>query len=219
MNPSRDLRRLERTGQRKLRVFRIRSVGIRRPGLISSADSAVDAMAAMLCINLLNFWSNWVRAYFISCVTGARSGDRRFLSNKSNLATVDEAIEFAILLFRKNAAPTGSGAWRIVDEPAWFDERVILKCSQCVGLSNYAKIAASFSFGFGVFRELRIFRNYFAHRNRDRFEEAMALAPSFLIGGATKPAEIVRAVSPGESVSTLERWIDELDHTISSLCG
>jgi hypothetical protein len=66
---------------------------------------------------------------------------------------------------------------------------------------------------------LRTVRNYYAHRSEPLRREAVALGPTYLVGRARKPAEILLFVEPTRTVSVLERWILDIQRLASLLCA
>src|SRR5450759_5265777 len=68
MNPSRDLASLHRANERRLQ--RLQS---ELQNLDKLDDQQRDRVAARICIESLNQWSNFSRAFYVSCVDGART--------------------------------------------------------------------------------------------------------------------------------------------------
>jgi len=180
----------------------------------------LEAEIAFLCIDLLNTWTNASKYYLISALLGARlisgsqvrAGQASFFSNES------DALGYIIQLFRPRAAPSSTGEWDRRDEPTWHEPRVFREVAKAAALSNMAEIDSAFSTGYRVFMDLPVFRNYFAHRNLETRRAAMNLGPSYGVGTTQKPSEVLRHTPPGESLSVLEAWVNDLAFTLEFLC-
>ena len=70
-----------------------------------------------------------------------------------------------------------------------------------------------------VLFKLRTFRNYYAHRSEPLRNDALSIGPSYLIGNARNPSEILLFVEPMHTVSVLERWILEIGRLAGALCA
>lgn len=66
---------------------------------------------------------------------------------------------------------------------------------------------------------LRTVRNYYAHRSEPLKRDALALGPTYLVGRAQKPSDILLFVEPTRSISVLERWILDVRRLVSALCA
>lgn len=123
-------------------------------------------------------------------------------------------------MFKKQAIPLSSGDWDTRDEPAWHDSNTIIKIASYYSFSNKNDINTAFSFGFTAHKNLVVFRNYYAHRNRGTKQKAQNIASQYGIRTNQHPTEILLDYPlsyPG--ISLLEIWRGELEQTISLLCS
>lgn len=182
-----------------------------------------ELLISPLVINTLNSWSLFIRTYFISCSLGARSNNGIHVTSSINIpkqTSIDNVIGLAVTLFKKNAQPSSSGHWDTRDEPKWHDSNTIIKAASHYKFSNTNDINTAFSFGFTAHKNLVVFRNYYAHRNRGTKQKAQNIAAQYGIRTNQHPTEILLdypLTSP--SVSLLETWRGEFEQTISLLCS
>src|ERR1022692_4160879 len=125
-----------------------------QPFLVSRISSDREAVVTYAAIECLNAWSNFVRAYYLSCAIGTttESGDK--VTPSIPILTCTDAIGIAITVFRPYASATASGRWLRRDEPTWHDPNTLLRLSARLGFSNLADIQAGMSAGFRVFADL-----------------------------------------------------------------
>jgi len=168
-------------------------------------------------IEVHNSWSNFVRAYYLSCVMSARA-----ISGESvtcvDMFVRSDPIGYAVHLFNPKACPTSEGNWRHRTEPPWHDPYVLTTLATVLPLSNEADVRAAFSIGSRVFIDLPVFRNYFAHRNQASERAARDLAILNSIPGQPSPAEILIATPLSRPQSLFLDWLDDLMFTASYLC-
>lgn len=181
-----------------------------------------ELLISPLVINSLNTWSLFIRTYYICCLLGARRSNGIYVSphSISKPTSINQAIGLAIPLFNRKAAPSSSGSWDTRDEPKWYDSNTIIKISEHYDFSNSSDIKTAFSFGFTAHKNLVVFRNYYAHRNRGTKQKAQNIAAQHGIRTNQHPTEILLdypLLSP--SVSLIETWRGELAQTISLLCS
>src|SRR5205823_2817708 len=134
-------------------------------------------------IELLNTWTNFVRSFYLSCCLNAkpefspRIGVTGLPLRTAEVLAIDTAIQITKpSLYLKH---TPGAPWSRRDEPSWHDPRTLLKLSQSLGFSNEADIQAAVSINPRVLLDLPVFRNFFAHRNRDTFLSAQRLASHY----------------------------------------
>ena len=213
MTPLRRLRRLERSAVHQLERLRV----ILATALQSTDYRARDRIASHVAIELLNCWTNFARAYYLSCVVEARRshGGRIAVSRKCAGWAFRDALANSIALI-KGWQPQQTFTRR--DEPAWHDPNNLLTLLGDIGATNLPTAQAALSAGQTVFRDLPAFRNYFGHRNESTRLSAMRLAAGHGIPGPKSPAEIVLARAIGRPQPILADWLDEVRFTIEMLC-
>ena len=215
------LKDLDRHAQKKLFRFG-RRVRLLRLGHDDGAR-ALDVHqreieVSALVVNLLSFWSNWSRAFYLSGALGAVSASGASVSSTLNIASEHDALTVAITGRLTPSRPPPS-VWPSSREPRWHLPDRLLQAVADVRLTTAATLAIYLSSAPQSLNHLRIMRNYFSHRNEQLMREAIALGPTYLVGRATKPSEILLFVEPGRTVSVLERWILDVARLTSALCA
>jgi len=171
----------------------------------------------MSAIDILNTWSNFVRAYYFSCLIDCRGRSGGRVSAGRRMVRSDP-LGFAITLFRPSARPNSFGGWHRRDEPAWHDPYTLTHLAQQLSLSNEPDIRAAFSIGSRVFSDLPVFRNYFAHRNENSLRAVVNLAALNGVATRQRPWEMLVAVPLTRPQSLLLDWVDDLLFTAEYLC-
>ena len=175
----RNLQRLEQNAKRTIQR------SCRQLASISSSTSAFAREERMTyaVINLLNSWSNFQRTYFICCLLGAKSANQGSVtSNQTGLVvTTNDAIGKAIGHFYPTKTPRNSGLWDTRDEPTWHDSNTLLRLATVYTFSNESHIQTAFTLGFTAHKNLVVFRNYYAHKNRGTQSKAQAIAAQYLL--------------------------------------
>jgi hypothetical protein len=218
----RSVRRLQRLADyadwrfRHLEEFAARLRGSRpRVG-----DGVTERGGARLCIELQSYWSNWSRAYYLSCAVGCRSIAGNPISSASGQPLTEfQALALAVRFFRGNANPLPNGLFPGHLEPKWFDPNVLINVANAARLTNFAAIQSAFTNGADVFADLRQMRNYFAHRCEQLHTEALQLAPKYLVGNPKHPAEIIWHVGSSNLVSVIEGWVSHVRQVALFLCA
>lgn len=178
----------------------------------------VEVEASAITIDLQNTWANACKWYVVSCMLGACTKSGARVTCFRGFQHEDDVIRFAITTLKPWIKIAASGNWRPSDEPAWHMPRPVLTLAAAAQLSNTVDLQNIFSAGFSVFDDLPMFRNYYAHRNRDTRARAMSLAPRY--GGSvfSKPSEVLLSIPLNRPASVLEEWIDEVRLTLNSMC-
>ncbi len=136
----------------------------------------VETTMTYVTVQFLNLWSNFVRAYFLSCMLGARRESGPSVAVLHSGLMYHDALGIAVHVFKPAATPMGGGGWDRRDEPRWHDTHWILTLAANETFSNVGDIRAALSIGTRVFIDLPVFRNYFAHRNEKTRVAACNLA-------------------------------------------
>jgi hypothetical protein len=182
----------------------------------ASNKSDRDIAVAYVAIEALNAWAMFSRSFYLSCALGARTERRHGITiSVSNSA---DHLGLAITKYKKLAKPSTGGMWHRRDEPAWHDPNVLMTVCSNLGCSIQTTIEASFSLQQTVFRDLPVFRNFFAHRNQGTSKAARDIAPRYTLPSSLTPTEILVSVSPGSSTSVLLAWLDEIAITAEFMC-
>ncbi len=213
------LDRLSHSTERRLRRLQGRARQVRVAGG-TLKPSQFEAEVSFVVIELLNMWSNAAKWYFVSCARGARSSQGQQIHSALALVDDNDAVGAAVRVFHPGATPSGAtGLWDRRDEPSWHDPNTLVRLSSAAHLSNAVTISGSFGLGAKVFRDLPVFRNYFAHRNRETRMAAQRIGRPYGVNTLQNPSKILCEVPVGRGASVLEEWIDEISATIRLLCG
>lgn len=170
-------------------------------------------------VELLTAWTEFVRAYFLSCVLKPRRvrGGRVALSNFAG-HTFNDVIGVAMKRHKPHIRPSTSGVWSRRDEPSWHDSHVLLTSCTDLGCSNLSQIRAAFSLPTRVTRDLPTFRNYVAHRNQTTQDAARNLAAHYTIPGHKNPLQILCSSPHRRPTPLIVDWIDDISLLVEFLC-
>jgi len=214
-----NLGRLDRLARRKLGILGRRAgrlvTGFDGAGLTLSAHLR-EAELSLLTIGLQSFWSNWCRAYYLSCAVGTRTTRGNVVSNSAGITSFNEAMAMAIQITRGSKVPPN--AWRPHEEPKWFDPNVLLLIAKGAALTNEPHIAAILGTIPLTFSHLRTMRNYFAHRGEDLRRDALSISPFYLYGRPDNPSNILVHIETGRTRCVVERWTIDLERIARALC-
>jgi len=216
MKPVRHFGKLRTTGTRRLR--KIRKIAA---GAVVTYSPEHDRELAWATVELLNLWSEFCRAYFLSCLRCARleSGQRVLCSNVATIPTFEQAI-IALARNMGNKQAGKYGKLRRRDEPTWHQPSCLLRGCKDLGTSHLVKVQSAFSTGSSVFRELPTYRNFYAHRNEDTAQKVLRSGlSSYGIGGKAHPYEVLSARAAGRPQSLILDFIDDTRLAIEFLCA
>ena len=203
------LRRLRKTLSRRLTRLerRIRAVA-------GSAGHDRDMVVAHVAIEALNAWALFSRSYYLSCTLGAVTGRKQCVTTTPTA----DPLGAAITCINSWAQPRAHGVWHRRDEPAWHDPNVLMRVCGNVNCSIHVQIVQAFSLSQNVFRDLPVFRNFFAHRSGDTSQAARNIAARYILPSHLSPAEILLSVSPGMTEPVIVDWLSEMIITAEFLC-
>lgn len=212
MRPVRDLFKLKRLANRRLLFLRGMAQACTNP-----PGSEGDRIISFVAIETLNLWAVFARAYYLSCVLGARrAGGVRVTLAVRAAQTVAQAIDFSIRTLKPGLRKRPP--WVRIDEPTWHEPRTLMVLSQALGFSHVPIIHAAFAYPTRTFGDLPAFRNFYAHRNDDTFRKAVGLARHYGLSTQLRPSEILVSHTPGRPQSVLAEWIDDIRYVSDSLC-
>lgn len=204
---------------RKLRLavrWRLRRLEDKLNGVGSKPRSERDLAVAYVTIEALNAWVLFSRSFYLSCAIGARTERNRRAILATPLGT--DHLGAAISHYKKSAKPNSHGQWHRRDEPAWHDPNVLMTVCKNLGCSVQNELEAAFSMQQTVFRDLPVFRNFFAHRNQGTSGAARNIAPLYTLPTYLTPAELLMSTSPGAYAPLLVTWLDEIRITVEFIC-
>lgn len=215
MKPVRHFGKLRRVGTRRLRE--IRKVAV---DAVTPYSQERDRELAWATIELTNLWSEFCRAYFLSCLRSARleSGSRVSCTSVAVVPSFDQAL----LTLAQNLGTRPRkrpGKLRRRDEPPWHQPSCLLRGCDDLGMSHLSTVRGALSTGFSVFKDLPTCRNFYAHRNEETAKKVLRLGLSYSIGGKNHPSEVLAARPPGRPQSLILEFVDETRITIEFLCA
>lgn len=215
MRPHKHLKILEKTAIKKLSKLEKLVEGI----ISSNSGREADTVLAYVTIETLNTWRNFIRSFYLSCTLSPKTvNGKKITIICSTVTNFHDAIGFAISLCKPRIPFYPGGAWNRRDEPTWHDPNSIIKICTGIGCSNIAEIQSAFSGGVTVFKDLPVFRNFYAHRNKESEKAAMQTALTYSISNILKPSEILLSPPLGKTQVLLIEWINELILIIEYLC-
>jgi hypothetical protein len=203
------LRALDRHARTKLARFQ------RRARLLRTGHDDAGRMLDLhqletelggLVINLQTYWSNWCRAFYLSGALGTVSASGAALSSVLGLTSEHDALTVAITGSLSPSRPPPPD-WPSNKEPFWHSPATLTQVVSKARFSSAATLGTYLASAPSGLEHLRTVRNYYAHRCEPLRRAALALGPTYLVGSAKKPSDILLFVEPGRSVTVLERWI------------
>jgi hypothetical protein len=217
MTPTRDLAGLQYCASRALARLRRDGIAVTVGPTLQVAHRPV---VARLSVELLNAWTNFVRAYYLSSALFPRGSKGKRITAVTKGMTEIDTIGYAIVLLRSNVPPPPPPGkpWDRRKEPTWHVPDTIVKLADKLKFSNYSHVGASMSLGFRVFDDLPSFRNYFAHRNAHTQGIAQRLAPRYGVSPVLRPWDILASRATGRPQAIIVDWIDDVDQTVEFLC-
>ncbi len=190
---------------------------IRLRSLVDQANFPVDAelerLFSFAAIETMNLWTGFARSYYLSCAFGARDVSGTRITTAARIKSEEDAIGLAIAAARpdvkRNIPP-----WQAKDEPAWHDTTVFLKVMGALNPSNLACVRDAFGYRTRVFRDLPVFRNYYAHKGRDTARRVRSAARQHVLDPSLRPTEVLCSRRPGSPQTLLADWMDEMRRVI-----
>ena len=177
-----------------------------------------DGGIALATVEVLNTWTNFVRAYWLSSFDEPYTSHGRRISCARHLVSSDP-LGFAVTTFRPTARPKGNGTWDSRDEPTWHDPQTLLRLTRDAGLSSAADVAAAFSINTRAFNDLPVLRNYFAHRNQGTYYAALRIAPLNSVPTPMHPADVLTAVPATSTQALFHDWLGDFELVAEYLCA
>jgi hypothetical protein len=80
-----------------------------------------EAFISHVAINALNTWSNFARAFYLSCCFGAKSVSGKTIEPGAAILCTHDALTIAIQNWNPKATRSIPNRWKPRDEPAWHD--------------------------------------------------------------------------------------------------
>lgn len=184
---------------------------------LSRVDPSVDLVISSACIGLLSTWSNFVRAYYLSCFIHPRreGGGHVGVDSAFDGLSFQDAIGHAVATLRGN--PPG-GPWRRRDEPTWHDPYTLRTLTASIGCSNTQDVIDGLGIESRVFTDLPTFRNFYAHRNWGTFDAAVGLRMHHQIATRKSPTAVLLSCAYQRPQALLLDWVSDIQDVVEYLC-
>jgi hypothetical protein len=151
-------------------------------------------------IRLHDCWAKFCRALVVESALGARTAGGTLLTRIPNVNRADDVI--ALLRTRYPRKPP---YW----EPRWGDAKECSDASQDLNVSNLSTIKAALGSTNSPVEELRVVRNYFAHRTRETHQKVWPYAMKRGLSTRFHPEQLIgTTVAPNQVL--FESWITDL---------
>jgi hypothetical protein len=195
---------------------RLAKLDVLASSLTGPVDFRKDYVASFVVIELDNFWSSFVRSYYLSWFLRPRTmnGSTVVVSLPSPKSTNDAIRTASTLLY--GGTPKGRTG-RIA--PAWHERWVLAKLSSACGCSHAPQISTAMGVPATAFDYLHSLRNFYAHRSEETAAKLPRIARAFGLVPPKRASEIVLAIPPGRSEPILIDWIAEVRDTVDLLCS
>ena len=186
-----------------------------RPGGWTASSQRALSYAV---IESANLWESYCRSFYLSSALRAReaSGLRVQLSYATPIRTHEDALTVAI--HRIDPDLRGQqGPWTPREEPDWQGQ--LRTCLAHLGASNLPKVERAVGLLPQALNDLRITRNYFAHKGQVSADKVRRLSTKYGFLQAPHPVELLFSPSrPKRGFQTGEpivlRWLGALYRTI-----
>lgn len=213
MRPCRYLSALHSSCEKN--IARLRNAS-RAAAQLSEKDA--DLYVTYVTLELLNTWSNFTRAYYLSCFLSPKSMKGKKITTVLLAPDLNGAISIAMQKLKPRTQPPPNGVWKRRDEPTWHDQTNFLILSEYIGASHLDDIRSALSNGFTVFNDLAVFRNFFAHRNQSTEKSVRTASNNYSILAKKRPSQLLLTRPINRTQPLLLDWLDEIELTIWQLC-
>lgn len=180
-------------------------LGQERPNAAEGFWRAPDpwAIQATCVIRLHDEWARYCRAVVLASASGKASTLRGVAIPRSPLVARGQSALAA--LRSTNARWLRINIW----EPKWHEPSRAIDAAARLRISNYADFSAGLGATSVAPEELRVVRNYLAHRHRTTADELVNVKRRVGIPRSARPEEIPRWIRSNGSVLVSE-WSEEL---------
>lgn len=213
MRPSKYFADLQHAALSKLSKLRLH---------VSAADTLpfqdADRVLSFVTIEALNLWSEFTRAYFLSCLLRpTRLNGKRVSLSPSAPKDFDAALRLAASRLGGRTVKPPHKLTRL-DEPAWHRPTTLARGCNLLGCSHQHEISRALSLPVRFFHDLPNFRNFFAHRNESTAAKALQIARRYSLPTTNHPTDILRAYAYGRPRIIIVDWLAEIADVVTLLC-
>lgn len=211
MGPVANLRHLYRHAS--ARLGRLKSLAL---VALPMSFAERDRRLCYVAIEALNTWSEFVRAYVLSCVLHPeRINNPQITLSNQGIRSSSDVLHAAVRLMRGGTKPPPKTRR---DEPAWHDVQTLMKTCGYMGCSHIADVHRALSIPTMAFDHLPTLRNYYAHRNPESKQKACDLAAKYAIASVAHPTVLAASTAPHRPQPLIADWIDDLCIAAELLC-
>lgn len=192
------------------RVARLRRLhGLTAGQSVTEADRTIS----YITIELDNLILGAIRQFVISSLTGARSAAGGKVRSSPAFSDEGEVGAYVMSVLSPVSYTNMGSPTRLSrrDEFKVRDPRLVERVMASCSASNLLSVQAAYAYNTGVFTDLPIIRNFFAHRNDDTWRKVRNRAPGMGIYGARSACELVMARIPARPVTVLQDWLDDVE--------
>jgi hypothetical protein len=168
---------------------------------------------AFCVIELDNLIINALREYAVSSLRSARTKKGKRITSTC-IYTSHEEIGAVYLSLINNQKFVRLGSPRVIsrrDEPSWRDPKNIEKLLAYYSTSNFSSFQTALSLNSAVFRDIALFRNFYAHRCSDTWHKCKRWLSQNNFKSMTHPDEFVGTAVHTVSVQKYEDWLSDLE--------
>lgn len=218
MRPTRDLRRLQGAGLKRLDRLRGIAMSCTSP---TASVVELETGVAYCVVELYNCWYSISRSLYLSSAFGARDGGgtRITLANVPRAVSVDDALTHAIRRSKPWLMNRRQPPWTWIDEPSWANAAVLLDALDEIGASNRATVAAALSLPGATVANLVPFRHFMSHRGEDTARRLRPLLARYAISPSLRATKALATRASGTQglrpFPLLVDWVDDVQNIIT----
>lgn len=196
------------------RLARLRSCAL--DGLANPGPKQ-DRQFAYVVIEALNLWANFSRSYVLSCLFRPKRITKGRVRIGNAAITTPAALFLLAAQIRRGPAAAAPTSRR--DEPSWHERDLLIKTCLGMACSHAADVQGALSGNTTVFEDLPAFRNFYAHRNDESAQKAVALVKrQYLIVGVRHPTGALSTPAYKRTQPLLLDWLDDMQIVMEFLC-
>lgn len=176
-----------------------------------------DRRVSYVAIEILNLWSEFCRAYYLSYLLGPTTrGGARLRAQNGTVRTLNDAI---VGLWRElnGRAPPGT-TLRRRQEPKWYEARTLPTAAVFLRVTNDSEVVGAINLIARTLQDFPVLRNFYAHRNEQTAISVINMVPRYGMLQVRHPTEFALTFLPGRSEPILGEWIADLEVVTGLLC-
>ena len=176
---------------------------------ISNREKSVHL--SYIAVELDNLNISALREFTISTIRRAKSVSGQRINVSVSLGPEEEIGAYILSVqnsvkFKNMKNPSSVAR---TDEPTIRDpketEKILINCNA----SNLPSLQNALALNLSLFRDVKFFRHFYAHRSKDTFSKVVANAAKMGIYNPHHPDDVLLHVLPGSSQSVVEVWLND----------